>query len=459
MRRAACLLGLVALGVAAPRPARANPLDVFGFGSRETALGGAASADVTGVPATYYNPAGVADAKGLSIQLGYFRASHALSIDGVDNEVDPVKGFTGGLVVPGKLLSVPFGFGLGLHLPDDRISRVRALRQEQPRWELYDNRNQRLYLAANLAVRPVKWVAIGAGYSFMSSTEGRLDITGLANIFAVSQSQVRHEVDADLTAVRYPQAGVRIDVTERVRLAAVYRGEFQLKLDLAARLRGDVSKLTTALYELETHSVNNFLPRQIVGGASWDVTDRVRTNLDFTWVEWSAFVPPVAHLDVHLDIPPPAGGWPANISPPTTPAPVKIVSPRMHDRIVPHVGVEVAVVRRERVDAFARGGYEYAKSPFEAQTGVTNYVDADRHSGSLGAGVALRPGVPELPPELRLDAHAQLSVLPERTMRKDSAADLVGDYRARGHVWNVGGTFTMTWDVLLGRRAREEAAR
>ena len=33
-----------------------------------------------------------------------------------------------------------------------------------------------------------------------------------------------------------------------------------------------IGGLTTALYQLQTHSVNNFLPRQIVGGASWDVT-------------------------------------------------------------------------------------------------------------------------------------------------------------------------------------------
>jgi len=37
---------------------------------------------------------------------------------------------------------------------DQRISRVRALRQAQPRWELSDNRNQLLFLAANLAIEP-----------------------------------------------------------------------------------------------------------------------------------------------------------------------------------------------------------------------------------------------------------------------------------------------------------------
>ena len=93
-------------------------------------------------------------------------------------------------------------------------------------------------------------------------------------------SQLRHEVDADLTAIRYPQAGMRVALSDRVALAAVYRGEFQLGLDLSAHLSGDISGLTTALYELETHSVNNFLPQQAVLGGSWLVTDDVRASFD-----------------------------------------------------------------------------------------------------------------------------------------------------------------------------------
>ena len=65
-------------------------------------------------------------ARGLDLSIGYFRADHFLAINDKANHVDPVKGLVGGLVVPGKLLGIPFAFGLGLHLPDDRISRVRA---------------------------------------------------------------------------------------------------------------------------------------------------------------------------------------------------------------------------------------------------------------------------------------------------------------------------------------------
>jgi long-chain fatty acid transport protein len=427
--------------VAAPASvARANPLDTYGFGSRETALAGAMAADVQGFAASYYNPAALARSRALDFSIGYFRASHTLETNDRDNHVDPAKGLVGGFVLPGKLFGIPVAFGLALHLPDDRISRVRALRQEQPRWEMYDNRNQRLYLAANLAVSPWPWLQVGGGVSFMSSTTGRLDIGGSANIFRPDDSRLRHEVDADLTAVRYPQAGLRVAVGKRVAFGLVYRGEFKLRLDLTAYLHGDISGLTTAIYRLETHSVNNFLPQQVVFGGAWAVTDGVKVMADLTWLDWSAYVPPVASLDVLLDIPPPAGGWPSTITPPTTPAPTRIVPLVMHDRLVPKLAVEWRFLDRSRWELFARAGYEYAMSPIAPQVATTNYIDRDRHSGSLGFGVKLNAPFEELPGDVRLDLHVQYSGLVTEVTRKADPADLVGDYRAGGRIWNLGAT-------------------
>ena len=372
--------------------------------------------------------------------------SHHLSTNDVDNQVDPVKGLVLGIVAPGEILGLKFAFGLGAHLPDDRVSRVRAFRQEQPRWELYDNRNQRLTLAASLAIAPTEWLQIGAGLSFMSSTEGRLRIQGSANIFAPQQSQLRHEVAADLTAIRYPQIGARVAVTDRIALAAVYRHEFQLGLDLSANLEGDISGLTTAKYDLVTSSVNNFLPRQVVLGGSWLFADRLRVNADFTWMEWSAYVAPVANLKVGLDIPPPKGGWPATITPPETPAPIKIVPLRMRDRLVPHLGIEWQAIDERRVKGFLRAGYEHQKTPIPAQTASVSYIDRDRHTGSFGVGVVwVNPGE-VLPGKLALDLHAQLSVMPEAVTTKASPADLVGDFRAGGTIWNLGATLTASFD-------------
>lgn len=448
---------LAALATLSGGDARANPPDTYGFASRETAMGNAGAADSRGFAASYYNPANLVRSRGLEVGIGYFHADHAFEMNGRDNAVDPVKGINGGIVAPGRLFGLPFAFGLAVHVPDDRVSRVRALRQEQPRWELYDNRNQRLFLAANLAVELFPWLQIGGGLSFMSSTRGTLDISGSANVLQPDDSQLRHEVDADLTAIRYPQAGVRVALSERVAVAAVYRGEFQLGLDLGAHLAGDITGLTTALYDLQTHSVNNFLPQQAVLGGSWLLTKDVRASFDATWIDWSAYVAPVAQLDVLLDIPAPAGGWPATISPPQTPAPTRVEALRMHDRLVPHLGGEWRAVASRKLEGFVRGGYEYAKSPIDAQTGVTNYVDRDRHTFSVGLGVTARGLARELPASVSLDLHAALSELIGATTLKSNAADFVGDYRARGRIVNLGVTLTVAFDGWGAQRAQQEA--
>ena len=113
----------------------------------------------------------------------------------------------------------------------------------------------------------------------------------------------------------------------RDNLATVERaiGNKGVTLDLDARLAGDITGLTTALYALRTSSVNNFLPQQVVLGGSWRLTRDVKASFDATWIDWSAYVPPVAKLDIVLDIPPPDGGWPGTIQPPTSPAPTRVV--------------------------------------------------------------------------------------------------------------------------------------
>jgi long-chain fatty acid transport protein len=426
----------------------ANPPDTFGFGSRETAMGGAAAAETRGFAANYYNPAALARSRGLELAIGYFHADHALEMNGRDSNVDPVKGLVGGLVAPGHLFGLPVAFGVAFHLPDERLARARILPQEQPRWELYDNRNQRLYLATNVAVQPTPWLWLGGGVAFLSSTSAHLDITGSASIFRPDDSQLRHEVDADLTVQRYPEAGVRVALGERVAVAAVYRGQVKLGLDLSARLQGELSGLTTALYEVTTNSVNNFLPQQAVVGGSWLVLPRLRTTFDATWINWSAYVAPAASLDAHLDIPTPVGGFPANLRPPVTPLPTAVVALQMHDRVVPRVGLEWEALSDGdgRVKAFVRVGYEAAKSPIPEQTGVTNYVDRDRHAVSFGLGAALHDLGDVLPGTLAIDGHLQVSELVTETTHKTSAADLVGDYTAGGRIVNIGVTAGFAFD-------------
>ena len=437
-----------------PRVAGANPLDAFGFGSRGAAMGSAVAADARDFSASYYNPAGLALAHGFEMSIGYMSVQHSLSMNGQDNQVDPVRGLVAGAVVPGRLFGVPFAIGVGLHIPDDRLTRVRALPQDQPRWELYDNRNQRLVINVEGAISPFPWLQLGGGVTYMASTRALLDISGDINVTSPTDSALRHQVNADLTLDVYPELGARVEVNKRVALALVYRGQYSLDLNVAANVRagarlgglGGGMDITHILLAMRSDTVDMFLPQQVVLGSSFEPIDGLKANLDVTWVNWSAYVPPVTRLGVNLDLPPPPGGFAQyGIRPPAPPVPVVPLPIEMHDRFVPHLGVEWRAVTRAAWEGFVRGGYEFDKSPIGPQSGSTNYVDCDRHAVSLGLGVRLIALSSVLPGDVRFDTHAQLSILPMSTTVKNDPSDAVGDYTAGGHIWNVGVTGTVAF--------------
>jgi long-chain fatty acid transport protein len=439
MRARIVATAIALASLAATSAARANPVETFGLGSRSTAMGNAVTADATDFSANYYNPAGLVGQKHLLIELGYVFAHHSLAIDGKDNHVDDVRGMMVGIVAPGEVAKVPFAFGIGIHLPDERVFRVRALDQTQPRWELYDNRTQRIYFAANLAVKPFPWLEIGGGLSFLAGTRATLDVAGDIDAADPNHSALRHQVDADLGSIRYPQVGVRVLAADNLRFGAVYRGQFHLDIDIDANVRATYIGLPLTS-TITTSEIDAFLPQQIAFGASWDPRPDVTVDLDVTWVNWSAYEPPVTRVTADTKII--GTGVPPGLIPDKA-APIEVVPANFHDRFVPRIGAEwrLPLGPKELGHKLAlRAGYSYEKTPIPEQRGVTNYVDGDRHALSAGLGLVMHHVLDELPGDLRFDVHAQLSILPERTTHKDDPSDLVGSYTQRGTILAIGST-------------------
>jgi long-chain fatty acid transport protein len=418
-------------------------------------MGGAVAADAADFSGNYYNPAALVGARGPSLSIGYVYAWNHLSMNGQDSGVANVHGVVGGLALPGKLFGVPFAFGVGLYLPDAGLSQVTALHQETPRWALYDERASIVYIAANLAVRPVSWLEVGGGVGFLAATRGTFTITGTADLQNNYSSQLRHEVNADLQAVRYPQVGARFKVPGFGYLAAVYRGQTSIQLQLNAYLQGTISDIGISaplVYTLTTSTVDAFLPQQVVLGTSFQRVPRLTVNLDVVFVNWAAYKSPTAETTSNLSIMLPPG---LPISIPPSPKPVVIIPPNFSNTFVPHLGVEYVVpvagalrhlegdpIERRALEIPLRAGYVYEKTPVPAQTGATNFVDTDRHTVSLGAGLTLNAPGSVLTGSLTLDLHGQFSILPERVTLKDNPADFVGDYKASGTMVGIGTTLT-----------------
>lgn len=433
--------------------AHANEPDVYGLGSRSSAMAGAVAADASDFSAGYYNPAGLASATGPEISIGYTYNSNHLRINDRDTGVDSVHGLVGGLVVPGQIRGIPFAFGVSVHMPDDGLSRIRAIKQEVPRWELYDTRQSLLYLAANLAVRPLPFLEIGGGITFLAATRGRFAIRGTANALSPYDSQLEHEVDADLTTVRYPQLGLRVLLGKLGNVGLVYRGETKLQLALDARLDGmvDFAGLEVPLlYDLESRTTSAFLPEQVALGLSFQRVEHLHVNLDLTWVHWGAYESPTARTKSHLDVRVPPS---LSVNIPADPKPTRVIGPQFESRVVPRLGVEYMTplagpmkrrpgseVPVRQLELPLRAGASYERSPVPPQTGLTNFVDADRVTLTAGAGLWANAPFAALPGSIRFDVHVEASILPERVIEKTSPADFVGDYRARGTMLGGGAT-------------------
>jgi long-subunit fatty acid transport protein len=437
------LLAAAAVLTCASTASAAVP-DQFGFGSRSTAMGGAVTADAKDFSAGYYNPAGVVEAPDVEVSFGYMYNMQALRVGELDNEVEDVHGVVLGLVAPGELFGVPFAFSVGTHLPDDGLSHVQARRQGVPRWELYDARAQLLYIEACLAVRPLPWLEIGGGIGYLTATSVHFGIRGRADLLSPFDSQLEHEVDGDLTAVRYPQAGLRLVLEDWGAFGVTYRGESNLDLEVDALLEGVVDFAgieVPLLYQLEASTISSFTPHQIAAGISFQRVEDLSLNFDLTWMHWSNYASPVARLFARLEAEPPPG---TPVELPDEPLPTIPIPPEFSDTFVPRAGVEYRGVRfgSEReldgkkvalVEIPLRAGYWYEKSPVPDQGGETNLIDTDRHTWTLGAAVGLnKPFDDVLDGSLRLHMHGLFSWLPERSVQKSSAADFIGDYRVGG---------------------------
>ncbi len=217
------------MGLMLPVSAAANPLDAFGFGARGMGVGGAMTALTDDVSANYYNPAGLATAAGLRLDMGYTLVAPRLRLNDGEQGVDQSRGFQGGVLLPGTLFGHRVGFSVGLHLPDERVSRVRALPERQPRWVLWDNRPQRIVITSSAAVELTDGLTVGAGVTYLANTRGALKLEGDVNLFDAEQTQLLSAVDAKLASVRTANVGL-LYRHGPWRFGAVWRQDFRLIL-------------------------------------------------------------------------------------------------------------------------------------------------------------------------------------------------------------------------------------
>jgi long-chain fatty acid transport protein len=424
-------LAVVLAGASFSETSRADAVGTFGLGSRGAALGSAVAADVTDFTASYYNPSGLARSSAFQLTLGYEHATPKLELNGRPDEIEDMSAFTGGLVVPGTLAGLPVAFGLAAHVPRKHLSRVVSLRADEPRYIFFDNRPQQLHLSLGVAVRPASWLTVGAGLGFLAGTHGGFSIEGTAVQPLAGRSeydsQLRHEIDAELQSVRYPILGVTALLSKSTSVAAVYRGQARVQLQLEASLQGtlDYTLLQIpAYYQVLSTTVSSFIPRQFVIAVHHDPIDELGVELDLSFVEWSEFQSAVSLSSSTLDVDVPPG-LPLQV--PTTAAPSVRRDPEFSDVLVPRLGIEYRGVKHASWQLPLRAGYSFQFSPVADTQPSTLFIDVDRHLISTGVGLVLERRSGTLIGDLRLDAHGFVMLPVSRTIAQVGGPAVTAD--------------------------------
>jgi len=427
----------------AAAPAHANPLDAFGLGSRAAAMAGAATASPEGIAANYYNPGALAAASSMSFDIGYMLASPHMSWNGRDAGVDQTRGMFAGLNVPGRVGGLKLALGATIFLPDDRLTRVKSEPLSGPRFIYYDNRTQRLYMAANAAVGLGHGLYFGAGFVWMSSSHGNVQLNGLVGFPDPEQSDLRLAIDYQLETVRYPQMGLYWQHSDRLTFGLTYRHSFTLRLAQSLHIEGIVGPLSHPLIQngkvdVSSQSTDLFQPAQLAAGMAFRVRPRWLVTADVVYERWSEFENPGAAIQLSADL----KDFNRFVHIPNPPQPQ---APYFHDVLALRSGVEYSVPRRgSRLEWQLRGGYGYEPSPVPDQFGETNFADGDKHTLGTGLGVVIRD-VPLLEQPLALDAHLAWTIVPARLTRKALETDPVGDFEASGWVLATGITMRVSF--------------
>lgn len=408
-------------------------------------MGGAYTAVAHDVSANYYNPAGLVAGRDLSIEVGYQFAHPWLRLNGRDLHVDETRGLTAGVVAPGAIGPFRFAFGVALFLPDERVSRVRAVRRDQPRFVLYDNRTQRIYLSTNLAVQIVPGLYVGAGATFMSRTKGVVDLAGEISFpDPEAESDLRLDLDVDLKALRYPQAGILWEPLPWFSIGLCYRHSFVLELRQAFSISGDVvgeggggTLLEDGRFGLTSLSTNLFQPRQVTLGLAVRPSSRWLLSLDIVWSQWSEFINPGSRLEMDFDL----GRYNDLVNIDSQPNPP---DPGFRDTWMPRVGVEWLAFWRPWGQIHLRGGYAFEPTPApEQRTRSMNLVDNHKHHLSAGVGFAFPKLLGILDRPLEMDIHLACIVLEPRSHRKFDLVDPVGDFVSDGVLVSAGFTLKL----------------
>lgn len=429
------MLGVVAWGLAASRPAAASFFDVYGFNPRALAMAGAQGAVADDFTALYYNPAGLTAGERALFGMALSFTRNALFIDSALASPTPAPRdpphattitFGGHFPLSGERTLPKVALAFAVAVPTSSLLAGRAFDPAIPHWSMYEALPERLVALLGIGIEPIPGLSFGASAQFLASLFGRLDY----ELDVVAGRFTRKTVSFDIEPRLAPILGVEARFVPGLRAGFSWRGTIQTDVGIPVVL--DLTGL--ARLDVTTDFTVQYTPHELTWSLAYRVPElELLLALDLSYALWSAAPDPstASIIDVGGELLDAAGLGDALDAP--APGQERRVELGYRNVLVPRFGLE-----KELGPLALRAGYAVRPSPAPRQTSGTNYLDGTAHHLSLGASLRLEDPLGFLRNPIVLDLSGGWLFHPTREHPKASVSDPVGDLSAGGSVFVVG---------------------
>ena len=393
-----------------PKILFASAYEVYGASSRASSMGGAFTALADDFSATYYNMAGLIADKQIKATTEFLYAKPYLKVNSKDQHLRDIQGLNLGVSLPVPLadeLENKIGFGLSLFVfghPDIFTPQAVVLRgrvPEKPKYVFYDSYAERVLVSFGFGFELHPAFLFGAGTEVFVPIFGSLatvdtptgypDVSGRLGLYTYWSYR--------LGVILKP--GEVWDNLSDLRIGLSYRDEFKVKFNLPVD-----AVLGSLAFGITLPTTSFFTPREATLGIAYDFTDNFTASFDLGWENWSKYHAQVPHVT-----------FAASVSVLELGTGLYVPPEDFDDIWIPRIGGEYRYTSSPEFTWSFRGGYAYERSPAPEQTGISNYLDNDRHVFSLGLGINIGGKYFENP--VIVDFFVQDHYLEEQKSRKD----------------------------------------
>ncbi len=368
------------------REAFANPLEVFGLGTRDISLAGADLGTATDYSAGFANPAGAGLTDTVQFGFGYQYFHPSMKLNNQDMGLGDVSGFSMGIIYPidfgGGFKS---GTGISLYVPEQRVVRIRMLPPYTPRSLQFDNRVHRL-VGGFYNAFSWKSVSVGVGVNMFASAGGR------GALFKLRTSPGTPDTaDTDLilrlkTTV-YPSTGIMWKPTDALKVGFFYIRRVQPEIYTAtdAKMNMDLGLGITLTGHAGSRlaAANYFTPDTYGFGVEYSPVKNWKILFSLLYLDWSAYEGDVPRITPDIDL---YMG--------STNFTFDVIINRYNDQktkyqIIPAGGIEGEIPLGDGFKLLPRFGYRFVSSPLETPSKDVVVLDSVRHVFAAGAGFVI----------------------------------------------------------------------